>query len=840
MNTPTWRSAALLLSTAMLASLFAWGSTATAVDPGDRGPYANSDPAEAQTLPITGLSNPTGIAIDALNNVYVADTGNNRVVVFPQNGGSQSVLGFTGLSGPQGVAVDDIGTVYVADSGNDRVVKLPAGGGAQQTVALTVDNPSGIVVTSTALYVADTNNNRVVKLPDGGAQQVLGFSGLTAPYGLAVDAPGNVYTTSGTKVWKLPVGGGAQVDVGYTSLVAPQGLALDLFANVMAADPGANQIAVRLANGTSEFSLFFTGLSGPKGVAVDGYLNVYAVDSGNNRVIKLPSGQGAVDQVGFTGLSGPVGVGVDGSKNVYAADTGNNRILKLPQSGGAQQVVPFTGLSGPSAVAIDDGANVYVADTGNNRVVVRYGNSGVQATLPFTGLGPVTGVAVDASRTVYAADPANDRIVMLPSGGSPSDVPFTDLSAPAAVAVDRTGAVYAADTGHNRVIKLASGVETNITSALNIASPKGVAVDSALDVFISSPTDNSVWMAPPGGGAYRPLSFSALSGPRNVAVDVDGNVYVADTGHNVIKSIILGPPLLRVTTNPPVAAKISVDGVPRDSWGINWAQFPIGNHEICFGDVPGFIKPQCQTVTLSPGVTTSWVGTYTAKGYIHAITSPAVASTLLVDGSQKNDWGFWTEFPVGPYEVCYTKVAGWNIPSPDCKTINVTAGNTTTVTGVFTANPSAPGITEPHGLIRATTNPPVAAVISTNGATRNTWGLDWMKTSTGANEVCFGPVPYMEAPPCQTVNVSNGGISTVVGNYSANGFLRVVTDPPVPANIYVNGQVANAFGMWTDLRPGSYKVCFGPAPGFVAPPCQSGKTVTAGATTLVTGTYTPL
>ena len=706
-------------------------------------------------------------------------------------------------------------------------------------MALTVDGPNGIVAgPGNSLVVADGNNNRVLFVPLGGSQQVLGFSGLVNPYGVAIDSGGNVYASDATQAVKIPAGGGAQVDLGITGLNGAAGLALDAFANVFVANAGTNEVLLKIGNGGSQFPMAFSNLSGPKGTAVDAYANVYAVDTGNNRVIKLPAGQGAEDTVGFTGLTGPKGVTVDGSNNIYAADTGNNRILKLAYTGGAQTVIPFTGLSAPAGVAIDNGANVYVADAGNSRVVVRYAASGVQATLPFTGLGAVQDVAVDTAGTVYVADTDHNRIVKLPSGGTPSDLPFVGLSGPYSVAVDRTGNVYAADTGNNRIVELPAGGGAQIRIDVDVAKPKGVAVDNGGNVFASSSVDNIVFEVPPGGGAQRVVQFSALSAPDGVGLDVAGDVFVADTGNNQIKSLVNGPPLLRVTTNPPVPADISIDGVVRDTWGINWAQFPIGNHEICFGPVPGFTEPQCKSVTLSPGQTTTWVGNYTAKGYLHVTTSPIIATTILVDGSLKNDYGMWTEVPVGSQVVSFTKTKGYNIPAD--KTVTVTAGQTTTYNATFTANANAPGLSGDFGTQRVTTDPPVNAQIFTDGTYRNSWGLDWMKNEVGTHQVCFGPVLNMIAPPCQTVQVANGATTFTTGTYTAKGFLRVITRPPVPANIYINNQVANSFGAWPDLKPGTYKVCFGPAPGYKTPPCQAGQTVTAGNTTTVTGVFTPL
>ncbi len=78
-------------------------------------------------LPFTGLNDPSGVAVDTAGNLYVTDTGNNRVVKLAAGSATQAVLPFTGLDDPYGVAVDAAGNLYVADPGNNRVVKMAAG-----------------------------------------------------------------------------------------------------------------------------------------------------------------------------------------------------------------------------------------------------------------------------------------------------------------------------------------------------------------------------------------------------------------------------------------------------------------------------------------------------------------------------------------------------------------------------------------------------------------------------------------------------------------------------------------------------------------------------------------
>jgi hypothetical protein len=69
--------------------------------------------------------------------------------------------------------------------------------------------------------------------------------------------------------------------------------------------------------------------------------------------------------------------------------------------------------------------------------------------------------------------------------------------------------------------------------------------------------------------------------------------------------------------------------------------------------------------------------------------------------------------------------------------------------------------------------------------------------------------------------------------------LRAITSPALPSTISVDGVPRNDGGLWTEVPPGTYEVCFG-APGYVTPPCQNNQVVVASATTTVTGTYAPL
>ena len=161
--------------------------------------------------PIAGavLSGPAGVSVDPRGNLYIADTGNNRIVYVPYNGSwnvaGASVIG-SDLTTPLGTTVDPLGNVYVADSGSGQVYRLqaPLSSGIQQLVAVGYSNPSALAAdASGSLFVVDQGAATVLRIPyvsgalDPNAAIEVGF-GIAAPYGLALDSSGNLIVTDST------------------------------------------------------------------------------------------------------------------------------------------------------------------------------------------------------------------------------------------------------------------------------------------------------------------------------------------------------------------------------------------------------------------------------------------------------------------------------------------------------------------------------------------------------------------------------------------------------------------------------------------------------------------
>jgi hypothetical protein len=225
---------------------------------------------------------------------------------------------------------------------------------------------------------------------------------------------------------------------------------------------------------------------------------------------------------------------------------------------------------------------------------------------------------------------------------------------------------------------------------------------------------------------------------------------------------------------------------------------------------------------------------------LRVTSSPAVPTQILVDGQITDSWGLaWLTLPTGTHTVSFTHVEGYSEPPPEAVTIN--AGTTTTVTGTFTQ----------RGTLRVTTSPAVASEITIDGKPADDWGV-WTDLPTGSHQVCFGAVAGYSEPTCQTATITAGGTTTVTGAFAAipgaagqtgKGLLRVTTSPAVPAQITLTPQggspsIADSWGLnWLELAPGTYTVTFTQVGGYTQPAPQT-VTVTAGATTVVTGAYT--
>lgn len=540
------------------------------------------------------LSAPSGITIDGLGNLYIADPQAGRVRRVDPTGVITTVAGsgtqgFGGdgaaatsaqLAQPRGVAIDGLGNLYVADTQNHRVRRIDAVTGVITTLAgdgtpgvaghgdgglatgARLSSPEGIAVDGTGtLYVADTGHHAIRRI-----------DGVT----------GTITTVAGTGAAGV---GGDDVPATTAPLHDPRRVALDPLGNLLIADSTNDRIRrVDRITGrvTTIAGVTVPGFSGdggpavlaqlatPSDVAVDPLGTVYIADSVNGRARVVDATTGIITTIAGTGALGfggtggaatstvvllPFGVADDGAGGVFITDTYGHRIRRVSADGIVTEHVGtgnvgFSGDGGPASaariaypqgLARDALGNLYLADTQNRRVR-RVSAGGVIETIAGTGT----------------------------AGGGGDGLPAitAQLRSPADVALDATGAtLYVADAEDHRVrrIDLTTGVITtvagtgtagyagdgDVATSARLFSPGGVAVDALGALYIADTRNHAVRRVSPAGlietvagtgvagatGDGDQATSAQLTGPLAVAIDGAGDLWIADTGTDRIRKV---------------------------------------------------------------------------------------------------------------------------------------------------------------------------------------------------------------------------------------------------------------------------------------------------------------
>ncbi len=610
--------------------------TGTAALYGDNGPAAAAD-----------LNQPHGVVADAARNLYIADTGNSVVRRIDSITGTITTIAGTGTAGfsgdagaatsaqlnaPVGVALDANGDLYIADTGNNRIRVLYEGGTLASQL-ITLENPSVSSPVIGDIYTVAGSSTTAGYSGDLGKASLATFA---TPQRLAVDASGNVYISdsanhrvrmiylSGTAAAALVKSANAAVNTptpgylytvvgngtasstgdgaaaGLATINAPSGIAVDALGNLFLAESAGNRVRVVFVSGTLLTSLIKLDATGSPTPVVNAIYTLIGTGAASY------SGDGALGSTAT--INQPGGLFVDSAEDIYLADSGNHIVRLLTASSGLlstfagnstlgagfsgdQGLATAAAFASPSDVTQDAMGRILIADgIGNQRIRAVFSNTVLPATaigstsasqtvllqvnsaLQFAGLAVVPSMG---GSTEYAVTPSSNCAVgtQLSAGTLCTlTVSFTPAypgqrNVPLAV-TDSNGNVYSftlSGTGNGAQTAVIPGQMTTIAgtgvpgfsgdngpaTAAKIDVPGNIAVDAAGNIFFSDKSNSCIRVIYEGGPVVAHLIYletgytatvgsiytiaSKLSLPTNMAIDANDNVYYMEISKTVRK-----------------------------------------------------------------------------------------------------------------------------------------------------------------------------------------------------------------------------------------------------------------------------------------------------------------
>jgi hypothetical protein len=534
---------------------------------------------DGSSATLANLDSPTSVIYDGSINIYILDSGNNRIRVIDMGGTINNLAGdISGNSGfadgntnsarfnnPQAMVFNGSGLLYVIDTENHALRSITTAGFVTTIAGGTPPNPQsgfggdgalavnsklsspiglGINASTMDLVIADTQNQRL-RLING-------------------TPPININTVAGTGAGdNSSTGSGALQN----ALALPHGVFSDPAGNVYIADT-FNHTVVRVDTAGNFVKIAGTGVPGfsgdggaatsaqlqyPEGVYVDGTGNVYISDAQNNRIRRVRAADGIIETVCGTGvhgdggdngpataahIAGPGSLTGDLSGAIIFADQDNDRVRKF-QPGG--NIVAFAGSGepgffgdgGPATAALLDecdgvffepvSGNVFIADRGNHRIR-KVAPDGTISTAAGNGLSGSGGEGGPAT-----AAPLSDLggVVAAPDG----TIIFSEVGSNKIRSVDPAGTLQlAAGTGVRGYSgdgpTLAANATFNAPFSL-AASPRGIVIGDLANNRVRLLRRNNLPTATIAATIGTDAVSSALAGTTvtftALAVDLDND-----------------------------------------------------------------------------------------------------------------------------------------------------------------------------------------------------------------------------------------------------------------------------------------------------------------------------
>jgi uncharacterized protein YjdB len=526
-----------------------------------------------------------GIAIDGAGNLYIADRNNNRIRKVNTSGiittvAGNGTRGYSGDGGaataaelnyPSGVAVDAIGNLYVADADNHAIRRINAGGMITTIVGIGISGYSGdggaataaqlnepvsIVVDANGnMYIADLGNSTIRKVDTSGiittfaGTSSAGYSGdwgqataatLNAPFQIAVDGTGNVFVADwlNNAIRKISTSG-------IITTVAGSGATTPL------GDGGPAAAA---------------GIYHASGVGINAANKLYISDYYHHRIRIVPlcpdlgspiSGITNVCVGSTTSLSDTASGGAWYSSNTAVATVGTSGVVSGISAGTAIMSYTTSGGSAAVAVTVNPLPSAIVGTTyvciGNNTslsdtIVGGTWNSSNTLVASISSAGTVSSVAVGTSVISYTigcgtavttvtvgppATPIGGSTSVICSGGTAT---FTDgttggtwsSSNPVVASIDTaTGVMTGVDGGTAFISYTTPGCIATIEVTVN-TTPSPITSNVGAPIITTFAGNGSSY-----GGDGGPATAACLGTPLDhlfMATDGRGNTFIANSG----------------------------------------------------------------------------------------------------------------------------------------------------------------------------------------------------------------------------------------------------------------------------------------------------------------------
>jgi sugar lactone lactonase YvrE len=417
-------------------------------------------------------------------------------------------------------------------------------------------------------------------------------------------------------------------------------------------------------------------------------------------------------------FANPASVGWDAAGNLYILDKNKDVVLEVTASNNSVNTiigvsgtagyvdgVPGTSanLSTPSAIAVDNAGNVYIADTKNNRIREWTASNGIINSVAGNGAatysgngGPAlsagingpTAVSVDAYGNLYIADAGDDLLRVVYVGGPVSAVP--GLAAAAAALTPSTP-----QAGHIYTIVGVNGVNTSTGNgspalAATISGPVFGSLDSHNNLYLTDKThdvirrviaDTDIINTIAGNGTAGSngdgglATSAALTMPDATRQDLQGNVFLVDSGNNVLR--VVDPQTQSIYT---IAGQI----------GETAASFA-GDGDGGFATAGSFSGPSDVSLSPSGQIAIADSGLHVVRGVTPPATNFATTGVASASSAFAYTLGAVKADTFTGISI-QDKAADFTIASTGCTLPAVVTAGTTTCVPNVTFTPTAPGL----------------------------------------------------------------------------------------------------------------------------------------------------